>query len=310
MKHIYFFNLMKRMALVVLLSMVVFGCAPKQPEYQVTSIVLEENVAEEAVNDSVQEAVVIEKGTPGEMPMKGGEPQMTTPNPMLKDKFAATLEVTENIKLGRSGTLKVWVGWLKYMQKANERMARDTTILYTSDMYARITPSADGCIIGPNTEEIIRVDSVGSEVSFNITPQEAGEYEVSARIEMFDNEECLGSPDRRNTTKVLYVKVKVDYLSEILNPVWKYFKPFWGALVALVFGAILFVVRNFIKKKTGYSDSKVEDVLEKATELIKEKREEPEVINEEPEVESETPDEEETKEASNEDEQETPPADE
>ena len=51
--------------------------------------------------------------------MKGGEPQMTTPNPMLKDKFAATLEVTENIKLGRSGTLKVWVGLLKYMQKAN-----------------------------------------------------------------------------------------------------------------------------------------------------------------------------------------------
>ncbi len=294
---------MKRMALAVLLSMVVVGCAPKQPEYQVTSIVLEENLAAEAVNDSVQEEVVVEKGNPGEIPMKGGEPQSAKTDPMLKDKFAATLEVTENIKLGRSGTLKVWVGWLKYMQKANKGMSRDTTMLYHSGIYARITPVAEGCIIESKTEEIMTVDTAGSEVSFTIIPQEAGEFEVSARIEMFDNEECLGLPNRSNTTQVLHVKVKVDYLSEIWNPVWKYFKPFWATLIALVFGAILFVVRNFIKKKTGYSDSKVEDVLEKAAKMIKEKREEPE-------VESETPDEEEAEEASKEDEQETPPADE
>ena len=229
------FSLVKRMAFAVLVGMVVVGCAPKEPQetYQVTSVILEEN--------------------PEAKSMKGGAPNAKSAPSDVEEKYAATLEVTENIKLGNTGTVKVWVGWLKYMQKANAGMARDTTMLYTSCKYARITPSAEGCIIDKE-QDILPIDSAGSEAKFIITPQKADEIEVSAEIEMFDNKDCLGSPSRKNATKVLHVKVKVDYWGEIWNPVWKYFKPFWISFVALVFGALLFVIRKFIKKKTGYSD--------------------------------------------------------
>ena len=253
------FSLVKRMALAVLLGMVVVGCAPKEPqeEYQVTSVILEENPTGEDVNGSVQEDVVIEKGGRVEEPIVGAAPQPGKSAPSVKsDKFAATLEVTENIKLGHSGTLKVWVGWLKYMQKANTGMVRDTTMLYTSGMYARITPSAEDCIIEPTAQQIMPIDTAGSDVRFTITPQKTGDIEVSAVIEMFDNEECLGTPVRKNSTQVLNVMVKVDYLGEIWNPVWKYFKLFWGSFVALFFGALYFVIRKFVKKKTGYTEKK------------------------------------------------------
>ena len=265
------FSLVKRMALAVLVGMVVVGCAPKEPQetYQVTSVILEEDLTEEAVNDSVQEDIVVQKGNPGEEPMVGAGSQSAKSAPSgTKEKYAATLEVTENIKLGHSGTLKVWVGWLKYMQKANTGMVRDTTMLYTSGIYARITPSTEDCTIDKK-QDILPIDSVGSEVSFTITPQKADEIEVSAVIEMFDNEDCLGSPFRKNSTQVLHVKVKVDYWGEIWNPVWKYFKPFWVSFVALVFGALLFVVRKFIKKKTGYSDEKDEKGIEEKIGLPK-----------------------------------------
>ena len=226
------FSLIKRMAFAVLVGMVVVGCTP-QETYQVTSVILEEN--------------------PEAKSMKGGAPSAKSAPSDVEEKYAATLEVTENIKLGNTGTVKVWVGWLKYMQKANAGMDRDTTMLYTSGKYARITPSAEGCIIDKE-QDILPIDSAGSEAKFIITPQKADEIEVSAEIEMFDNKDCLGSPSRKNATKVLHVKVKVDYWGEIWNPVWKYFKPFWISFVALVFGALLFVIRKFIKKKTGYSD--------------------------------------------------------
>lgn len=236
------FSLVKRMAFAVLVGMVVVGCAPKEPQetYQVTSVILEEN--------------------PEAKSMKGGAPNAKSAPSDVEEKYAATLEVTENIKLGNTGTVKVWVGWLKYMQKANAGMARDTTMLYTSCKYARITPSAEGCIIDKE-QDILPIDSAGSEAKFIITPQKADEIEVSAEIEMFDNKDCLGSPSRKNATKVLHVKVKVDYWGEIWNPVWKYFKPFWISFVALFFGALLFVIRKFIKKKTGYSDEKDEKTI-------------------------------------------------
>jgi hypothetical protein len=226
------FSLVKRMAFAVLVGMVVVGCTP-QETYQVTSVILEDN--------------------PEAKSMKGGAPSAKSAPLDVEEKYAATLEVTENIKLGNTGTVKVWVGWLKYMQKANAGMARDTTMLYTSGKYARITPSAEGCIIDKE-QDIIPIDPAGSEAKFIITPQKADEIEVSAEIEMFDNEDCLGLPSRKNSTQVLHVKVKVDYWGEIWDPVWKYFKPFWISFVALFFGALLFVIRKFIKKKTGYSD--------------------------------------------------------
>ena len=57
------------------------------------------------------------------------------------------------------------------------------------------------------------------------------------------------------------IKVRVNYWKAIWDPVWDGFTYFWGAFVALVFGALLFVVRNFIKKKTGYSDDLKDKIL-------------------------------------------------
>ena len=87
---------------------------------------------------------------------------------------------------------------------------------------------------------------------------------------MFDNEDCIGTPVIK-PAQVLSVRVNVDYGDEIWKPVWSYFLRFWYAFVALFFGALFFVIRKFVKKKTGYTEKK--DVLLSQQENVKETEE-------------------------------------
>ena len=100
----------------------------------------------------------------------------------------------------------------------------------------------------------------GSSAKFSITPKKADSIEVSADLLFYDDENRSHLPKLDNT-QVLKVKVSVDFWGFIWGTVWKFFKDFWGAFVALVFGALLFVVRKYIKKKTGYSDDLKEKIL-------------------------------------------------
>ena len=54
------------------------------------------------------------------------------------------------------------------------------------------------------------------------------------------------------TVEVDSANRKKNRIEEILGVVWDYFTEFWEAFVALFFGALLFVIRKYTKKKTGY----------------------------------------------------------
>lgn len=295
MKNNTLFNIVKRVAFAVLLGMVVYGCGPKQPAEQTVELqepemtveepqsedVVLDTIAEGVVSDTVGEDVVIETegenvpivtGTVindldlGDIPVverdetKGGIAKSYKPGSKenLND-YAAILDVTERIYKGHQGTLNVWVGKEKYMPEPNEGMARDATPLYSVKAYALIIPHADGCVF--NHDSIFMpVDTAGSVAHFKMTPEKTGDIEVSAEVLFFDEDNYSKLPGH-SATPVLHVKVRVDYWNEIWTPVWNCFKDFWGVFVALVFGALLFVVRKFIKNKTGYSDDVKEKIL-------------------------------------------------
>lgn len=269
------YNLIKRMALVVLLALVVFGCAPKEPaqqevERQEQEATLEENSSIDTTCVAEVMDTVVDKGAP--MMSKGKKDGQYTQQkgPQLKeDDFEATLKATKKIKLGESGKLKVWIGMKKYELEDDEDMASKTTPLFSAytGVYARITPKADDFIITPDDPKliaydnvaIVRIDSTGTDVQYTITPQKKGKFYISASIDLFDNRECLGDPLPKQANAM--IKVRVDYWSAIWDPVWDGFTYFWGTFVALVFAALLFVVRKFIKKKTGYSDNLKDKIL-------------------------------------------------
>ena len=90
------------------------------------------------------------------------------------------------------------------------------------------------------------------------------EFKISAKIELFDNPDFEGVPIPK-TTNIVSVVVSVDPtvkiksgLGELGTVLWDNFLKFWGAVVALIFGALLFVTRKFIKKKTGFTGNGIE----------------------------------------------------
>lgn len=255
----------KRMAFTVLFGMVIFGCAPKEPAQQVVSCQKQEVPQEESPKvDTVYVAkdvdTIVDKGAPAKsMGEKGGQsPQEIDPEGNL-EKYAAVLEVTEKINLGDKGTVVVWVGKENYMPKPNEGMARDTTVIYDVKAYALIIPHADSCIFNPKSI-FMPVYKTGSSAQFDITPQKTGSINVRAEVLFYDDENRTNLPKPAGT-QVLTVEVSVNYWKAIWKPVWEKFIEFWEIFVALFFGALLLVIRKFIKKKTGYSDEKNETAL-------------------------------------------------
>lgn len=255
-------KLVKRMAFAVLLGMLVYGCnsSPKEPQLEMAP---EPEVSIDDPNqeivygpeDEVLKDIPAVKGEPMEGEEVGSTPEKSSPK-LDAEEYDAIIEVTEEIKLGTSGTLNVWVGKEKYMPKQNQNTVRDTTSWYSyAGVYARITPVAKNFVVEPDAPTVVKLDETGSGVQYTITPQEMGKFEVSALIELFDNEECIGTPVIK-PAQVLSVKVDVAYGTEIWKPVWTNFKRFWVAFVALFFGALFFVIRKFVKKKTGYTEKK------------------------------------------------------
>ena len=194
------------------------------------------------------------------------EPAVEEPASTLNaDDYEAVLDVTEKMELHQKGDLRVWIGMAHYAPEEESDMARKTTYFPADDgNYARITPYAPDFRIEPEESQIMRIVPSGSSVLFTIIPEKKGEFRISAKIELYDNPDFEGVPIPK-TTNIVSVVVTVDpkvnlmdRLGQLGTVVWDNFLKFWGAVVALIFGALLFVTRKFIKKKTGFSGNGVE----------------------------------------------------
>ena len=176
------------------------------------------------------------------------------------DDYKVALDVTNEITLGSNATLRVWIGLENYLPKPIPTTSRDTTTIpATLGDYARITPYAPDFTVGPEESQVMRIVPSGSSVLFSLTPEKEGEFLISARIELYDNPDLMGVAVPK-TSDIVSVVVKVDtkaavksHLGELGTITWSELKKFWAAIVAVFFGAILFLFRKFVRKKTGYS---------------------------------------------------------
>ena len=215
-------------------------------------------------------------GRPSSMPGTGNkpaaqstpvdEPAVEEPSSSLNaDDYTAVLDVTEQMELNQKGDLRVWIGIENYMPEEESDMVRKTTSFPGDEgNYARITPYAPDFRIEPEESQVMRIVPSGSSVLFTIIPEKKGEFKISAKIELFDNPNFEGVPIPK-TTNIVSVVVSVDPtvkiksgLGELGTVLWDNFLKFWGAVVALIFGALLFVTRKFIKKKTGFMGNGIE----------------------------------------------------
>ena len=194
------------------------------------------------------------------------EPGVEEPSSSLNaDDYTAVLDVTQQMELNQKGDLRVWIGIENYMPEEESDMVRKTTSFPGDEgNYARITPYAPDFRIEPEESQVMRIVPSGSSVLFTIIPEKKGEFKISAKIELFDNPDFEGVPIPK-TTNIVSVVVSVDPtvkiksgLGELGTVLWDNFLKFWGAVVALIFGALLFVTRKFIKKKTGFTGNGIE----------------------------------------------------
>lgn len=194
------------------------------------------------------------------------EPGVASEAPALNaDDYKVTLDVTKSIELHNKGDLRVWIGLENYVPGADADMVRNMTSM-PADIgnYARITPYAPDFRVEPEESQVMRIVPSGSSVLFTIIPEKKGEFKISARIELFDNPYFEGVPIPK-TSDIVSVVVTVDNslnvksrLGELGTVVWDNFIRFWGAFVALFFGAVLFLIRKFVRKRTGFTGDGIE----------------------------------------------------
>ena len=293
-QHNRLYSLVKKMVFAIFLSMIIFGCTKNSKQRAIgfsEEVVSEQSVIEESpigdtiIEDNDKDVLVVKDGPEGNKPKKGDLCFAPAPgsnkankagsdkaNPADSDKanlenldkYISLLEVDKKIKLKEEGTALVWIGLEEQLPSQDEDVTRDSSPVYlNSGVFARITLNADKCEIINDNPVVIPIEATGSSFRFSIMPKEKGNINVYANIDFFSDQACTIGPIKKAATKRLHVKVRISYLDEIWNDVWNGFSIFFVSLVALFFGALLFVIRRFIKNKTGYDEEEQKQIFNK-----------------------------------------------
>lgn len=282
MKYRNLYNL----ALIVFMSIILFGCSKNSKQRAIgfsEEVVSEQSIIEEnPIGDTLmgdKDVCIVKDGPEGNSSKKGdpcfapapGSNKANTAssdkaNTEILDKYVALLEVDKAIKLGSSGTALVWIGLEdKVPGKDEDVMRNSTTMEISTGLYARVTLSADSCEILKENPVVIQIRPDESSVRFTITPKQKkrGDINVYANIEFFKDEACTDGTNIKKATKSLHVKVRAGYFGKLWGEVEDGFSKFVTALIALFFGALLFVIRKFVKEKTGYDEEEQKQIFNK-----------------------------------------------
>jgi len=177
------------------------------------------------------------------------------------DEYSVVLGADEKIKIpGIPGELRVWIGSPSYKPDFPDHMIQDEATVPAVGESATVQPFALAFKIDPIETKCIKIHPSGSEVRFKLIPQKQGLFEVGANVYLFESLDCSGSPIPK-TTATLKVLVEVNQkeiivekANELWNVLWEKFVEFWGALVVIFFGVILFLTKSKLKKWFGYED--------------------------------------------------------
>ncbi|MDK2776223.1 MAG: hypothetical protein KYX62_00985 [Pseudomonadota bacterium] len=174
-------------------------------------------------------------------------------------EYRAVLTADEHLLLpGSAGEMRVWIGNPDYQPQTPAGMVADSASIPAAGDYAIIEPQATGFTVTPVISECLRIHPAGSEQSFTLQPQETGRFYISARIYLYDNAHCSGSPVPRTTTRLSVVvevngkKIVTGGLTELATIFWQKLVEFWEIAVGLLFGLILFLLRRQLRRRFGY----------------------------------------------------------
>ena len=246
------------------LSCLIVSCNPKEPKGD------EVGAQEEVIVPPDEPYVPDVSSTPGESdvqidyasPYEGYEPIVRAGAPeeyVDVEEYNVDLDVVPEMKKGEEYNMEVKVVLPQFESEPTGGMVRTTKVIYAQPAkYVRVTPIAPGFDVNPPQSDIVDFDPSGTELPFTIIPRKKGPQQITAKVELLQNNDGSGDIKSKTSAEVS-VLVKVDGfniilqgLGELWGVVWKAFLDFWGVFVALVFAALLFVVRKYIKKKTGY----------------------------------------------------------
>ena len=217
-------------------------------------------------------AVVV--GQPGNLPEDGQEidipdverdfpePIVTSSGPGEKaHDYKIGLDVDERIVLTHKGYVTVWIKPKDRVPGQRAGKVRDTVTVSSNEMkeYARISVFAPEFTVEPAEPRVTHITSDGASAVFSVTPEKEGSAEISATVELFNNEDLQGVADIMTgsvkvTVYVDGVEVRKNFFRELLDMTKKQFVPFYGALLAILFGLALYLIRKFLKKKTGFDE--------------------------------------------------------
>ena len=242
----HWFILVSRMTLLFLFTLVVTACPTAEPE---GPILQNSGIQTPSQEDGSDMAIIGSAPAPREN----------------VDDYKVLLEADKRIRVESSGYLRVWIGAQEYMPKKVKDIVRDTTTVYAeSDSYAIVTPIAPDFEVNPAVSPRIPLQATGSSFAFTLTPLKKGKSFVSATVVIYDRE----GNEIPQSTQRLSVRVSSNFwgrqekhADDMEEVFWKQFLNFFTALVVLVLGALLFVIRRYIKKKTGYDEKENKENL-------------------------------------------------
>lgn len=173
------------------------------------------------------------------------------------DKIKAALAATPIVTTpGPPGDLRVWIGDINYSANFPSGMNVASAVIDTAvkPSTVLVVPNAPAFEVRPELK-CAKFDPLGTTVNFQITPKfEQNEtYRVGARIEIYDNDNCSGTPVPK-AAEDIYVKVAVSVDPGGWKLVRENLGKLLGGLLALVVAFILFMARNFLKKVFGFKD--------------------------------------------------------
>ncbi len=193
----------------------------------------------------------------------GGEVDPASLPAIAFDEYAVKLGVDEVMKMpGPAGIMRLWIGAPEYTPEFREGMSEAVGSLPKVGETAKVKAFAPDFDVEPKDSICLKLHPTGTDALFELRPKKKGDFKVSAVVELFSSGDCSGAAIPK-AVKTLSVSVVVDTgkkieegASQMGGIFWEKFLDFWGAIVALFFGLILFLLRGKLKKIFGFSSGK------------------------------------------------------
>ncbi|HEX5314705.1 MAG TPA: hypothetical protein VFX38_07375 [Gammaproteobacteria bacterium] len=192
----------------------------------------------------------------------------TAPPPATATYFAKVI-APQSLTASQTGEADVYVGTSAYIKK-RASVPSAATASKTVELARGLKQSAEVTLAGGAFEIAPIVPSrgkpncyalgeYGSQFPFAITPRKnatSGSYQINAHVLLYPQRDCVGTPSSQPSepaTVTVHVKSGArKNWNQLAAITWTEFKKFWGALVALVFALVLFLIRKRLAKWFGF----------------------------------------------------------